>query len=257
MSDREEGGSGARLSGDPAPQADNGSTAGLMERLVYIFTDPVRVFQALRQRPAWLGALLVVLLFNIVSTQATYPLIQDTQRQLLRADPDISEEQLQQIQEGMAVMEGPTGRIISTVFVIIWTGLVMLLVSGVMMFGCSFLLGGEARFADVLAVTSHAYLPQAIAGTVVTVPLMLAKGSMFVSTGLNVLLPPDQWQTPLGIVLGAISIFNIWTIALLVVGLAVIYRFSRTRTAWVVIGSYVIWLGIRVVWARLTSGFMG
>ena len=243
---------------DPGPEHETeGSAAPFMERLVYIFTDPVRVFQGLADTPKWVGAFLVVLLFNIVSTQATYPLIQETQQQQIRARSDLSQEQIEQMEESMAAFSGTTGRLISTGAVTFGTLIVMLVVAGVMMFGCSFILGGEGRFPDVLAVTTHAYLPQAIAGTAVTVPLMLAKGSMFVSTGLNVLLPPDQWQTPLGILLGAVSIFNIWTIALLIIGLSVIYRFSRGKAAWVVIGSYAVYLGLRMLVAQFTSGFMG
>ncbi|MFO7769349.1 MAG: Yip1 family protein [bacterium] len=238
----------------PAASPDAGEP--FMERLVYIFTEPERVFRAVRRRPAWLPAFFLVLLFAVLSIQATYPLVAETQREAILSRSDLTAEEAQRAVESIEMFEGPAGRLIMTLTVVISTTVSFLVIAGALLFGGNFLLGGETGFKTVMGLTAYAWIPYSIGKAVVQVPLVLAKGSLAVSTSLNVLLPPDRWSSPLGIVLGSVDIFAIWMIVLVTIGMSTVYGFSRRRSAGLVVGLYAASVLLFAGLSALTSGIM-
>ena len=106
-----------------------------------------------------------------------------------------------------------------------------------------------------MAIAAHSWLVL-VPKTLLTVPLMLAKGSMAVSTSLQILIPSDQWMTPLGSALGAVDLFTIWTIVLIVIGISEAYRFTRVKSAALVVSLYMVMVVIGVALTALGRGLM-
>ncbi len=246
---------------DDEPQTLTDATAPLEPpplstwgRLLAVFTEPERLFGDLARRPRSLLALLVVILVAVGTTQAIHPLVLDMQREAMTANPDLSPQQVEQARQGMRFMEGAFGRVLTGAGALIMSLLTVLVIAAFLLFGGNFLMGGESDFKTLFAVICHVQLVSVVQA-VVTVPLMLAKGSMLVSTSLAVLLPPEQWARPMGVLVGGLTdLFTIWMVVLTVVGVSIVYRWNRGKAAGLVVGLYLFGLVVRIVLAALFSG---
>lgn len=241
---------------EPEEQGEEGSGPGFMERAVVAYTEPSRVFRYLAEHPQWKASFLFVLLFSMVSAQAVLPLSQKSALQMYTRNTDLSAEQLQQIQGRIENMTSPTGRVFSAVSVTLGMSIWLILVGAAFLFAGNFLMGGEASFRQILAVTTHAWIPYIVTKSVVTVPLMLAKGSLTVATSLAILLPANKLATPIGVLLGSVDVFTIWMLALLSIGLGVVYRWSTGKAAALVVSLYAILVLIAMGFTAMFSGFM-
>lgn len=225
------------------------------QQILLVFSDPAKAFKELTTNPRWIGAFLVVLLFTVAGTQATYPLIMQMQRDSIMQNPRISEEQADILLERYSSTPGPGGRAVMTLAQTFGLAVWLVVMSGILMFGGNILLGGESNFKTLMAIAAHSWLVL-VPKTLLTVPLMLAKGSMAVSTSLQILIPSDQWMTPLGSALGAVDLFTIWTIVLIVIGISEAYRFTRVKSAALVVSLYMVMVVIGVALTALGRGLM-
>jgi hypothetical protein len=243
----------SRPEGGEAPEPPLDS----LTRMVAVFTSPGRAFRDLVERPRWLAACLVVLAIGVGTTSAIHPLIVQSQHEAVTANPRLTPEQADRALRGMRFMEGGLGRLLTGGAVLVTTLLAMVVTAAVLLFGGNFLLGGESNFRTLFAVTCHVQLiglPKAV----LTVPLMLAKGSLYVATSLQVLLPPEQWRGPAGVLLAGVSdIFVLWMLALTSIGVAAAYRWRTAKAAALVIVLYVVWVLVSAGLAALFGGFGG
>ncbi len=241
MTEHEE--TGSVESGMPEESgAEITESISVIQQIILVFSDPASAFEKLVARPRWIGAFLLVLVVSIAGTQVSYPLVMDMQREM--SERSIENRQLTPEQERMAMQrfsqpDSPVYRIVTIVLQALGQLLWLVIMAGILMFGGNVLLGGESNFKTVLAVTAHVWLV-IIPKTLLTVPLMLAKGSAAVSTSLQILIPQDRWMTPLGSALGAVDLFAIWMIFLLATGISIAYGFSRGKAATLVISLYVL-----------------
>ncbi len=229
----------------PVPEESGAGIAesvSFVQQVILVFTDPASVFEKLVAHPRWIGAFLLVMVVSIAGTQASYPLMMDMQRKM--AERNIENRQLTPEQEEMALQRfsraaTPATRIVTVVFQALGQLIWLVIMAGILMFGGNILLGGESTFKTVMAIAAYSWLVL-IPKVLLTVPLMLAKGSAAVSTSLQILIPSDRWMTPLGAALGAVDLFSIWMIALVITGISIAYRFSRARAAILVISLYLL-----------------
>jgi hypothetical protein len=211
-------------------------------RLTAVFTSPGQAFRDLARRPRWLAAFLIVLAVGLGTSQAIHPLVIQMQHDMALQNPRLTPEQADRAIRGMRFMEGGLGRLITGGGVVIATVLGLLITAAVLLFGGNFLLGGESDFRTLFAVTCHVQLI-GLAKAVLTVPLMLAKQSMYVATSLQVLLPVEQWRRPAGLLLGGVSdVFTLWMVGLTILGVAAAYKWKTGRSAALVIALYLVWL---------------
>ena len=246
----------------PAPEEPPYSTEPIsfFQRMILVFTEPARAFAEIVTHPRWIGAFVIVVLAGLVSTQASFPYIMETQERALQQNPNMTPEQTEMMMARFNPEKETAQRIQMSLMAIVGGFLELLILAGLFTFGCSFLLGGEASFKQVMAVTAHSFLVR-VPRVLLLTPLILLKKSMSVSSSLAVLVPFDQWMTPLGVLLLQVDIFKIWGIVLVITGLAAVYRFSKGKVAALVLGFFSLWVVIQVVLAIVASslfaGFTG
>ncbi len=227
----------------------------LLTRCWLVLSEPTRAFASIAAHPRWIGAALIVLAAGIVTTEVTYPYMMEARRDVILQNDRITAAQAEEILGRIPGGDALGPRLLAGAAAFIGQGIFLFIVAGVLLFGGNFLLGGESDFRTVLAVTSHAWLATVVK-SVVVVPLMLAKGSMSVATSLQILLPSERWMSPVGVMLGATDIFSLWMLALVVIGLAAAYRFSRGKVAALVVAFYILATGVSAGLAALFAGFM-
>lgn len=232
----------------PAPAPKN-----LAVRFIGIITSPGETFQSVVASPKWLGMLVVTMVMFGIFT--ALPLTTDAGRQ---ATIDLQERQLQSF--GVQVsdqvhdrLEQAAGRMPYTagISVLVFAPVAALVVSGILFAIFNAGLGGEASFKQVFTVYVHTGVIGALSA-IFSGTINYFRGAQGGVANLGALLPMISDTSFLGHLLGMIDIFTIWTVIVLAIGLAVLYRRRTTPIAISLLCLYgVIAIAIALVKTRL------
>lgn len=196
---------------DPSSAGAQASIPGLPVRIVQVFTSPAKLFDALKERPVWIG---VLLLLVVVGAVANLLLPDEALRTIIEqnmppgADP--------------AQVDDMVGfsRTWGVVFAIVGTPLSVAFVAGILILAYNVVLGGEASYGQLFSATAHSY-PILTVGGLITLGLLVAGGSQVVMS--PALLLPDLGDGYPARFLERINIFAIWTSAVLGIAVSRIY----------------------------------
>ena len=217
---------------------------GLVGRMIRVFTAPSETFEAVGQRCSWVDwfvPVVLVIVLVMVSMQITMPVLQQTQQEVLQERlKDMPEDQRQQ---AMAIAQ-TTGTIGMMVGVPVFSFVVLFIAGGVLLLVARYGLGGEVKYGQMLAVWSYSSLVGIIA-IIVRTPLVLAKNTALVHTGLGLFLPDEMLQTFFGRFLAGVDFFLLWQIGVASIGLATLSRTSTSKPLVILLILFVIWLVIQ------------
>ncbi|MCY3600822.1 MAG: YIP1 family protein [Gemmatimonadetes bacterium] len=228
----------------------------LPARIVQVFVSPAKLFDALRHRPAWMGAVLGLIGLSL-ALQFLTPVI--VPEEILRraaeariadfipegADPAVLEEQVD------AAISPGVGVVIGT---IIMTPIVLSIIAGLLLIAFNVILGGEASFRQLLSAAAHAmYI--GTAGGVVSIGLM-AVGAEIVTLTPGLFLP--EMEGFIGRFLNGINVFSVWTCGVLGVAVSRFYpgRSVAAGTTYLLV-LYLIFVAAIAMVAGLFGGLAG
>jgi len=215
---------------DPTPEP------GLLARFIGIITSPGETFKQVVRTPKVAGMLFLVSLGIGLSTglpqftergKAAAFEMQVKQMETWTGQP-MSDEMYEQMRQNS---QGNLGAYSTIVGSLVGVPFMAVLLTAVFWAVFNTVLGGTASFKHVMAVVVHS---QAISvlGAVIAAPIMYARGVMS-STGvanLGALVPMDETSF-VARFFGMIDLFLIWWIAVLAIGLAVLYKRSTSGVA--------------------------
>ncbi|MFQ5746267.1 MAG: YIP1 family protein [Gemmatimonadota bacterium] len=195
------------------PDAGPPPLPNLAVRIAQVFTAPGKLFDALREKPAWLGALLFI---TVVGLVAQFLVPGEMIRDLIRSQvgPDATAQQVD-----AAVRIGAITRYVGAV---IGPVIVFVIIAGILLLIYNVMLGGEGSFRQVFSATIHANLVGTIGGVAI-LPLAIARGDLRTALALDLLVPGLE---PSGFAfrfLHGLNVFGIWTIVVLGIALSRIY----------------------------------
>lgn len=183
-SDAPPSGSAGPGPGAPGPAGGDSEpeVPGLLVRAGQVIVSPGRLFDRLRRRPVWLGALLLVAAAGLLwAALIPEELLVEAARRSLPSDMEAAEV------ERIARFS----RYGNFVGAVVGPFLVATIVAGIVFFAYTVVLGGEATYRQTFSVTAHALIIPA-AGTLLTVPLVLSTGDVQTVLALHLLVPdPD------------------------------------------------------------------
>lgn len=196
---------------DPSSTGAEAPIPSLPVRIVQVFTSPGKLFEALRERPVWLGVLVTLIVVGVVAgllvpEEAWRSMIAD------QMPPDADPEQI----EGTVRFWSTLGPILG----VILTPISIALVAGLLILAYNVVLGGEASFRQLFSATTHAYVILTVGG-LVGLGLLAASGEQVVLS--PALLLPEMGDGYLARFLERINIFALWTIAVLGIAVSRIY----------------------------------
>jgi hypothetical protein len=218
----------------------------LLQRVWGILVSPRQTLESLRDHPRVLGAILILVVINVLGTLALGDLIAQSQADRMQGRPNVTQEQIDKA--------GQITRITAPVFAAIGIPIVVFVVAGVYFFIGNVILGGDGRYKQMAAGTAYASMVL-IPSYIVRVPLALAKHDVRVQTSLAALMSPDASTTVPYHVLSQFDIFNLWGLALGVLVVAVMARLDVKKAAIGVVTAWVIWSAIMVVLQSVIPGF--
>jgi hypothetical protein len=145
-------------------------------------------------------------------------------------------------------------RFVQPIAILIIGPLMTFVIAGVLLGVFNALLGGDAKYKQVLSVVAHT-APVSVVQQLFTMPVNYFRGSLSSPTNLSVFFPMLEEKSFLVALLGTIDLFLIWWVFVLAIGLAVLYR-RKTRP--VAIGLFVTYgviaLGIALAKSFFTRG---
>jgi hypothetical protein len=229
---------------------------GLLARAIGMITSPKATYEDVVRSPRAFGILFLCALVIGISqgapqfTERGRQAALDMQvQQIERMTGQTVNDQMYRAMEQRSRFGGIFSVIGTMVFMPIWS----LLVTSILWAVFNAMLGGTATFKQVLAVVTHSAVPGAL-GAAIGAPIQLMQGTMSVGGPFNLgaLVPMLDENSFLARFLGVTSVFTIWGIVVLAIGLAVLYRRKTRNIAIGLFTAYVVVAGsITAIFSRL------
>ena len=235
---------------------DNNGSEGqmsFMAMLVALVLDPRRTFSAVAALPKPIPPIVILMAASLIFVMLTRPIILEEMRsgeqiELMMERGNLSEAEAEkafETQQGIAKIGVLVGAPLNEVFS-------CLIFAALLMFVGNVILGGSAKFVDVLAGYSWAKLI-GIIGLVVKTPIILAKGTLLVPLGPAILLPESAVEGLLYAVLSVFDVFHIWEAVLVCFAMAAVYKMGIQRAVGFVGTLYVVLAAVGIILRQLFS----
>ena len=238
-----------------APAVSGTAAKGFPARILGVIFTPRAAYADVAARPAWLGAMLVVLVltggstFAFLSTEIGKNAMLDQQRQTMESfGVKLNEQAMQRMEEGAG--RAPYFAVISQA---VFLPVAALAIAGIALAVFNAILGGDARFKQVYAIVVFSGVILAL-GAIFVLPLDYARETMSSPTTLSVFLPFLEENSFLARFLGSIDLIRVWWFVSLSIGLAVLYK---KRTGPIAITLLVVYAIIALVVAAIQSALSG
>ncbi len=222
---------GTGPSGTGTDETADGEAPSLATRATLVFAAPGRLFDALRENPAWIGMLALVVALSMLSAflvpQEAY-----VEAFLSQAPPDAPEEAVRDQAELFFRLRYPIAVVAPLVIVTV--------VAGVLLFVFNVILAGRASFTQLFSGSAHAFLIPAVGG-LLTIPIIRATGDVQSTLALHLLVP---WLEEgfLFRLLQGMNVFSLWACVVLGIGMSRLYPEREPGGAVAtVLGLYLAW----------------
>jgi hypothetical protein len=226
----------------PAPSP--APAKGLIARAIGIIVSPRATYEDVVRSPKAFGILFLCSLVIGISQGA--PQFTERGRQA------VLDMQVQQIERmtGQTVTDdmytqmerrSRFGGYFSVIGVLVFMPVWSLLLTAVFWAIFNALMGGTATFKQVLAVVTHSQVIGAL-GAAVSAPIQLMQGTMSMSGPFNLgaLVPMLAETSFVARFLGSVSVFTLWGLFVLAIGLAVLYKRKTTNIAIALFAVYAL-----------------
>lgn len=213
------------------------------KRLEGVFLGPGPMFRSLAEKPAWVDALVIVLLLLAVFSAVVAPYSQSDQLRMFKDNTRLKERMGEARYTSMiARLESasPSGAVARGVVLGTGMGAIGLLFSSLILLILGRFVSTQGNYVGVLAVVVHANFIDKLLGNAVRAFLIVTRKSvMQTSTSLAMLFPNIELTSPAYIVLGQIDLFQIWMFGVLAVGLSAVFKIDLRKSLFI---SYGFWL---------------
>lgn len=213
---------------------------GIAGRMIRALTAPGQTFSSVRERMTWqdwFTPTLVTVVAGIVAGMLALPEAMEAGSEMMQEE-GMTEEQRAAMEQIRAA--APAMTIVSVPIV---SFLVLFFLGGVLLLLANPILGGEANYGQMLAVTAYASLVKVIQA-IVTVPILLATGSLVVF-GPGLLLPEEMLATFAGRLLSGVDIFTLWQVLLMAVGIGVMAGCSTRKALFPLLILWALWIVVQ------------
>jgi hypothetical protein len=237
-----------------APEARTNS----FSRIAGALFSPNETFAEIARKPDFLIPLIVLVIVGFVTTVLLVPRMDfesATREAMERQSQNMSSEDMERaLRIGTAFGKAIT--YVSPVLGII----VLMIIAGVLLLAFR-LFGGEGTFKQAFSVTLYAWFPMLISGILMTVIALTRTAipadqvNALLKSNLGAFVDPKE-QMVLFALLSSIDIFTIWTVALLSIGFAHLSKFSKTKSAVIVVSLWLVTVVVKVGFAALGAARM-
>jgi hypothetical protein len=222
----------------------DGPSLSPFARIAAIFGNPAGAWAGLERHSGWWLPLVIMTLCGVVFTvtlhdRAIMPMITEQWERMVDSG-QITPEQLDKMEARMA---GPAGLVMTAVQQVVAWPVIMLVLALLVTFGVGFVLGTKLKFRlgfEIVNWSSLVLLPSYLITWVLAWQRETLKG---IHLGLGALVPqadpPQRLQVALTSLLDAIGPFNLWFLAVAILGATALSGAPRKSVTGVMVGIYV------------------
>lgn len=231
--------------------------------LTGIFLEPGRTFEALRARPRFLVAGLIIVAVALVVTVLLFSKVDYAafMRDQIVKSPQGAQMTPEQVDRAVGFYTGPIGKVFIYLIPLLGTA-VSIAAGGALYLLGSMLMGGALRYKQALSVWTYSTFAPAVVGAVAAVIVVLltpgdelnpSQPGGLVRANLGLLVSKET-PPALGALLGSFDLFTFYGIFLAAIGLRKVGKMS-TGSAWTVAaGLWAIGILLKVGWAAAFGG---
>lgn len=217
---------------------------GFFGKLWNLFVDPRKTFASVKPNHEWI---ILWILVGVISIGAYMPIKSivkqsqmDAVAEQLKSNPQIPEERRAAILEQMeSRFENPVFMLFVPAFQLV----VLVFVAGVLLFLGNIILGGNCSYLKMLNAYAWTMMI-VIPGSIVTVPMIMAKGSMDISLGLGVLTSADTGPFVKKL-LSSFELFALWQVWLASVAVSVLAHVPGSKALGAVFVAWLVWVVVQ------------
>ncbi|HVF54943.1 MAG TPA: YIP1 family protein [Pyrinomonadaceae bacterium] len=247
-----------------AAATPGGPTMSTPETLSSIFFEPGATFEALRNRPRFLAAALIMVALTTLVVVLLFQRIDyaKAMREALDKNPRTEQMTPQQKEQAVAFQTGPIGKALVYASPLIATVFILAAGAALYLLG-SMLMGGSMSYKQALSVWTYSSLPPAVLATLVSIVTMFVKspddidlqksGGGLLQANLGVLLSSDA-SPVLRALLGSFDLFAFYGLFLAAIGLRKVARLSSGAAWTIALGLWIIGVLAKVGWAAAFGG---
>ena len=218
------------------------------ETLANIFFDPGATFEALRARPRFLVAALLIVAFTVVVTTLLFQKVkfEDVVRQAIENNPRTAQMSAEQKEQAIAMQSKPVFKYIALSGPALGTVIVLAAGAGIYLLG-AMLMGGRMTYKQALSVWSYSSFAPAVLGTILAVIMLFLKepgdldfnrpGAGLLVTNVGAFLG-DKASPILRAALSWLDLFTFYGMYLAAAGLRIVGKLS-SGGAWAIV--LVLW----------------
>lgn len=201
------------------PAAPAAAPSGLSLRGLWeVFYKPSQFFAHIKNHPRVLIPWILAILATTLTVYLVADFMVELQREAMLNRPNVRPE-----------MVPPAEQMKPWMYVgVVFFALLPLVTAAIAMFWGNFVFGGSARFSQILSVMLYGFWVYMVGGIIQSL-MAVAKGSIKASLSLAALVPNRPVDDIVYVALSKISVFQIWEIIVVGIGLSVIYGFSRNK----------------------------
>ncbi|HET7710320.1 MAG TPA: Yip1 family protein, partial [Thermoanaerobaculia bacterium] len=229
-----------------------------LARVGGVMLSPVETFESIARRPDVLFPLLAIVIISIitgtiVASQVDFePIARETMEQQSAGRPAPPPEQFDR---GVKFMAGFWKALAyaSPVFSIVIFGLI----AGVLLLAFR-LFGGEGNFKQAFSITLYAWIPLLIKGIIATIVLTTRENLTLmdlqnpVRSNLGFLVEGKSQPFAFAL-LSSVDVLTIWALVLFILGFSAMSRFSRVKSAVVVLSLWAVTLLLKLGGAAMQA----
>ncbi len=232
--------------------ADTVEERSIWSIMAGIFTAPTEAFAAFNRKPQIIIVLVVTLLLGMISSYFIAEYQAQMQYDMVSQSATIPAQSLDQMREGIENPSRITGALLGAAGQL-FAGVIVALLAWAL---GSFIFGGDSTFKKVWGVSLLGGLIMMV-GALVKLPLIMAKGSMYVSFGLAALFPEKDFTSIVYSVLFYLDAFLIWAMVVSGIGYAAIFNITRGKGIAIAIILDIIMISVMIGLMAIGMSFAG
>jgi hypothetical protein len=254
-----------RINGDqPSGEMPTDEELTHTDKLVGVFAEPGTMFAKTSNFPPrtidWIVPLIVMIIFSIISSyivlsnpEIAYNIKHEQMAKIEKSfqemvkkgqmTQDQAQEQMSRIEERM---EAGTNMVQTIIFTIVRVFLFFFIVAGIYFIAARFIFKGEGVYASAMVATGLTVYIDVIQVIIATI-LTFVTGRLVMDTSLASIMHIEK-STFTGFWLGKLDIIAIWSLAIVSIGLAKMFKSEK------MVKYFVFVFGLWIVWGLLIYG---
>jgi len=215
----------------------------LADRFQGVVFGPQKAMAALAEKPLWIDALIVVLIFIILGAVLAAPYsAQDSLKAMkdnVKLQDRLGKDRYETTIRNMETAEPTAVKVRAAIFATV-PFLIGLFISAAVILIMGRLVSTQGAYIPILAVLAQANFIDKIFGGLVRTALVLARKSVFqTSTSLVLFAPKVEFMSTPYILLSQVDFFQIWMFSVVGYGLAAVFKIPIRKA---MILSFAFWL---------------